>query len=228
MSDWEGAIENLFGDQLSQDDEDVVRRAFVEGNAAPVRTAKVASNANVKRGEAPPGRESVRFMNYGQPHNVQKNRPSVLEDNFEDPYGRQSSRGGGRAKRQAKNSSSSKKKKNPGIPKMTATATLAPPLLPSANTMDVVFATHWVPPTEVPIITEDNAKCIGQELQSLDKEEDVSDEDFDEAFLNCLRKNGGGQRAVDEFLDKVPKSPEYDAFALQMGQLTIYRYVRGT
>ncbi len=27
-----------------------------------------------------------------------------------------------------------------------------------------VFATHWVPPTEVPIVTEQNRKCIERKL----------------------------------------------------------------
>lgn len=53
----------------------------------------------------------------------------------------------------------------------------------------------------------------------------MDDDDFDMAFLACLKEEGGGQSAVDEFLEKVPKSPEYDAFALKMGQMTVYRFV---
>ncbi len=52
----------------------------------------------------------------------------------------------------------------------------------------------------------------------------MSDDDFDSAFLECLRDEGGGQDRVDEFLEKIPKSPEYDAFQLKMGQMTVYRY----
>ncbi len=55
---------------------------------------------------------------------------------------------------------------------MAATAgTLAPPLLKSSSSMDLVFTTHWVPPTEVPIVTEKNAKCIEKKLEQMGEQE---------------------------------------------------------
>lgn len=125
--------------------------------------------------------------------------------------------------------------------------TLAPPLPDlrkwSSNSVDLLFGTHWVPPVEVPVVSEENEACIAGKLRQAGypvvaaskasspaftptpwEGLEVADDDFDTAFLSCLREERS-QKAVDEFLEAVPKSPGYDAFQVQMGQLTIYRWV---
>ncbi len=64
--------------------------------------------------------ERVPILSYPEPHRVQKNRPSVLEDNFENPYVREKrDTRRRRIRRQVRPSKS--KKTTAGIPKMTST-----------------------------------------------------------------------------------------------------------
>ncbi len=76
-------------------------------------------------------------LSYPDRHRVQKHRPSVLDDNFEDPYRR-------RRRRKRRNASvgtktKRSKKETEGIPKVAATPALFPPLLPDNSKMDLVI-----------------------------------------------------------------------------------------
>ena len=44
--------------------------------------------------------------------------------------------------------------------------TLAPPLTPSKNndTIDLIFATHWIYPSTTPVLQPEDEKCLNDEL----------------------------------------------------------------
>ena len=44
--------------------------------------------------------------------------------------------------------------------------TLAPPLNPSKNndTIDLIFATHWVYPSSIPVLQPEDEKCLNEQL----------------------------------------------------------------
>ena len=44
--------------------------------------------------------------------------------------------------------------------------TLAPPLNPSKNndTIDLIFATHWVYPSSIPVLQPEDEKCLKDQL----------------------------------------------------------------
>ena len=44
--------------------------------------------------------------------------------------------------------------------------TLAPPLRPSKfnDTIDLIFATHWIYPSQIPVLQADDEKCVNDEL----------------------------------------------------------------
>ena len=44
---------------------------------------------------------------------------------------------------------------------------LAPPLLKSDDTMDLIFATHWIYPAKVPILQPLDVECVKREVESM-------------------------------------------------------------
>jgi len=110
---------------------------------------------------------------YSQPHNIQKNRPELgsQSDTFENPYVRnipqpqQQIPPGyqqgyfGRRRRAAEDFTF-------GIHRIMSTGTLAPPMLGANDTMDVIFATHWIYPSRTPVLQPNDQKCITSALEN--------------------------------------------------------------
>ena len=59
-----------------------------------------------------------------------------------------------------------------GIHKQSATATLAPSLIPANDTIDVIFPTYWVYPPKLDILHQEDMKCVERELRKLQDKND--------------------------------------------------------
>jgi hypothetical protein len=44
--------------------------------------------------------------------------------------------------------------------------TLAPPMLKGDDTIDLVFATHWIYPAKVPVLQPVDVKCVKKEVEA--------------------------------------------------------------
>ena len=55
-----------------------------------------------------------------------------------------------------------------GIHRQAATGSLAPPLIPANDTMDVVVPTYWVYPPRLDILRQEDIRCLERELKKLD------------------------------------------------------------
>ena len=53
----------------------------------------------------------------------------------------------------------------PALTKFSSPGTLAPPMLGANDTMDVIFATHWIYPSRSPVLQPDDKKCIESTLE---------------------------------------------------------------
>ena len=42
--------------------------------------------------------------------------------------------------------------------------TLAPPLLPGNDAMDLIFASHWIYPARAPVLQEVDVKCVEKKI----------------------------------------------------------------
>ena len=113
-----------------------------------------------------------------------------------------------------------------GIHKQSATASLAPSLIPANDTIDVVFPTYWVYPPKLDILQQEDMKCVERELRNLqdksqgsERESTVS-KDIDDIETKCLRKN---KHLADDSLTYETPS-DYDPLSINMGQMIVYRF----
>ncbi|TRY71775.1 hypothetical protein TCAL_12171 [Tigriopus californicus] len=198
--------------------------AYIEGEESGILIP--ASRSEQPR--RPLTKEIVPDIGYAQPHNVQKN-PSELDgvDNYENPYarsqdgspyqqdpnyGRKRERKRRRIKRQSQNSGPEPRHKYWSLHRMLATGTLAPPILKADDNMDLIFASHWIYPARAPVLQPEDIKCVEKAVERRTKNAQEVD--------RCLTKSGHTLRT-----DEVYETPsDYNAFAVNMGQLTIYRF----
>merc|ERR1719394_2016287 len=63
-----------------------------------------------------------------------------------------------------------------GVHRLLSTGTLAPPILKAFDSMDLIFSTHWVYPSKVPVLQPEDVKCIEKFMKGKAFE---TDEDMD-------------------------------------------------
>ena len=111
-----------------------------------------------------------------------------------------------------------------GIHKQSATATLAPSLIPANDTIDVIFPTYWVYPPKLDILHQEDMKCVERELRKLQDKNDPKKDDLSVEVENietkCLKKSG--HLAKDNLIYETPS--DYDPLSINMGQMMVYRF----
>ena len=109
-----------------------------------------------------------------------------------------------------------------GLSRQTGTGSLAPPLLFSNDTIDIVFPTHWIYPPKMDILQKEDIDCIENKLRrdNIDLSEDKSVNMISEIEEECLKSSGHFARQ-----DGIYETPsDYDPLSINMGQLIVYRF----
>eukprot|EP00095_Tigriopus_kingsejongensis_P007875 maker-scaffold127_size327531-snap-gene-1.8 protein:Tk07875 transcript:maker-scaffold127_size327531-snap-gene-1.8-mRNA-1 annotation:"hypothetical protein BRAFLDRAFT_93831" len=154
-------------------------------------------------------------------------------DNYENPYGRDyPSNPNQRPPYQPGGNYGRRKKRQAGprhqfwaIHRLLSTGTLAPPILEASDHMDLVFASHWIYPARAPVLQADDIKCVERGLK--EQGSGVADMSEDDILIleaqvveECFKQSGHSPRT-----DEVYETPsDYDAFSVNMGQMTVYRF----
>ena len=110
----------------------------------------------------------------------------------------------------------------PGLSRQTGTGALAPSLLPTNDTIDIVFPVHWIYPPKIDILQKEDLDCIKAKLErrrvKVESEEELA-ELTAEVEEDCLKASG--HFAPGDAVYETPS--DYDPLAINMGQLIIYR-----
>jgi hypothetical protein len=69
-----------------------------------------------------------------------------------------------------------------GIHRQAATGSLAPPLIPANDTMDVVLPTYWVYPPRLDILQQEDLRCLEKELKKMNQRADKKDDGKDQRW----------------------------------------------
>jgi len=113
-----------------------------------------------------------------------------------------------------------------GIHRLLSTGTLAPPILKAEDTMDLIFSTHWVYPAKIPILQPDDVACVQRQMKGKEFENDEDGGIYEaDVTAECLKRNGHLPLKADDADDSSYETPsDYNPFAVNMGQLTVYRF----
>ena len=113
-----------------------------------------------------------------------------------------------------------------GVHRQSATGSLAPSLILSNDTIDLILPTFWIYPPKVDVLQDEDIICIKNKLRSAKKKMKVSEDtkDFDamkvEIEEDCLKSTNHFAKA-----DATYETPsDYDPLSINMGQLIIYRF----
>ena len=112
----------------------------------------------------------------------------------------------------------------PGLGRQTGTGSLAPSLLLSNDTIDIVFPTHWIYPPKLDVLQKQDLDCITNKLKRTPDNIDLSDEKSVEIISaieeECLKSSGHFARQ-----DGIYETPsDYDPLSINMGQLSVFRF----
>ena len=111
-----------------------------------------------------------------------------------------------------------------GLSRQTGTGSLAPSLLFSNDTIDIIFPTHWIYPPKVDVLQKQDIECIANKLRGKSNNIDLSEEKsmnlVTEIEEECLKSSGHFARP-----DGIYETPsDYDPLSINMGQLMVYRF----
>ena len=115
----------------------------------------------------------------------------------------------------------------PGLNRQTGTGTLAPSLILSNDTVDIVFPVHWIYPPKIDVLQKDDIECIKNRLKKRLDFSDISEDSEEYAALvneieeECLKASGHFAR--DDAIYETPS--DYDPLSINMGQLIVYRFM---
>ncbi|CAK9806048.1 hypothetical protein ANTQUA_LOCUS4687 [Anthophora quadrimaculata] len=104
-----------------------------------------------------------------------------------------------------------------GVQKQPPTGILLPSILRSQGvaSVDLVFSTFWLPPSEVPIIlVQEDLDCI--HWKKVLSQKNLQYKQNDDIIKECLDERGVNYNAQQERNDK-------ENFKISLGQMTIYR-----
>ena len=113
-----------------------------------------------------------------------------------------------------------------GVHRQSATGSLAPSLILSNDTIDLILPTFWIYPPKVDVLQEQDMNCIKNKIRSAKKKMKGSEDNhnFDQMKVeieeDCLK-------ATNHFAkpDATYETPsDYDPLSINMGQLIIYRF----
>ena len=114
-----------------------------------------------------------------------------------------------------------------GLSIQTGTGSLAPSLILSNDTIDIIFPVHWIYPPKIDVLQKQDIDCIKYKLSNM-KDQSRIDEDSEEfADLikdieeECLKKSGN--YAKDDAVYETPS--DYNPLSINMGQMIVYRFV---
>ena len=115
----------------------------------------------------------------------------------------------------------------PGLNRQTGTGTLAPSLILSNDTVDIIFPVHWIYPPKIDVLRKDDIECIKNRLLKRRDFSDISEDSEEYTALKgeieeeCLKASGHFARE-----DAVYETPsDYDPLSINMGQLIVYRFM---
>ena len=112
-----------------------------------------------------------------------------------------------------------------GLNRQSGTGSLAPSLLLSNDTIDIVFPTHWIYPPKVDLLQKQDLDCIANKLKrnsnrNLKLSNEESEAMMTEIEEECLKSSGHFARE-----DAIYETPsDYDPLSINMGQLVVYRF----
>ena len=113
-----------------------------------------------------------------------------------------------------------------GVHRQSATGSLAPSLILSNDTIDLILPTFWIYPPKVDVLQEQDINCIKNKIRSAKEKMKISEDssDFDQMRLeieeDCLKATNNVAKP-----DAIYKTPsDYDPLSINMGQLIIYRF----
>ena len=112
-----------------------------------------------------------------------------------------------------------------GLSRQTGTGSLAPSLLLSNDTIDIIFPTHWIYPPKVDVLQKQDVDCIANKLKrnsnkNLKLSEVESQELIAQIEEECLKSSGHFSKQ-----DVIYETPsDYDPLSINMGQLIVYRF----
>ena len=113
-----------------------------------------------------------------------------------------------------------------GLHKQSATGTLAPSLISSNDTMDIIFPTFWVYPSKIDVLQLDDMKCIEKEVKRFEEKnkQELYESEFEKRMeaieKKCLKKSK--HFAANDRIYETPS--EYDPLSINMGQMVVYRF----
>ena len=113
----------------------------------------------------------------------------------------------------------------PGLVRQTGTGTLAPSLILTNDTIDIIFPVHWIYPPKIDVLQKQDIDCIKRKLNSKqgNRAEFLENAAFvSEIEKECL-KTSGHFASTDDAVYETPS--DYDPLSINMGQLIVYRYM---
>ena len=113
-----------------------------------------------------------------------------------------------------------------GVQRQSATGTLAPPLILSNDTIDLILPIFWIYPPKVDVLQEEDIRCVRRKIKQATEKTKIFEDSvgFDqlraEIEEDCLKVTNHFARP-----DGVYETPsDYDPLSINMGQLVIYRF----
>ncbi|XP_040572858.1 uncharacterized protein [Lepeophtheirus salmonis] len=181
--------------------------AYLEGESSPILLPSSSRKSSVKKIHS----EVLPDIHYplNQPHNIRK-LPNELNLDLDDTFSR--------TKRTASHEFW-------GIHRLMSTGTLAPPIIHSNDSIDIVIASHWIYPSKTPVLQPEDEECIIQSNKEIDiKKSNLNEDELEELqkeiVSKCLKKSGNEPKK-----DRIYETgSEYDPYNVNMGQLSIYRF----
>ena len=113
-----------------------------------------------------------------------------------------------------------------GLVRQTGTGTLAPSLILTNDTIDIIFPVHWIYPPKIDVLQKQDIDCIKSKLNRKQRDRAEFSEEENAAFVSvieeeCLKKSG--HFASNDAVYETPS--DYDPLSINMGQLIVYRYM---